>query len=519
MAHKAQLLRKWPFYVERSVKRRTTLGLYGTLFNSSHWTQSTIINISQTTGLSQSFISENSSFILPFFLAPYRILTYIIPQGWLVTLTLTLFTLTKVFLYFFVSYATLFIDPDFIYELSAFSCTSLITLPYITLYYILQGRNYLNNYLPLLERLSGNPKLYTSYDTAYNRKPFSSAELDLHLASNTIDQVKTQELIMPKSSIPLYLSLVRTLRLLNIYNQKNLDSHWGGTKFVTKPAQMLPLHSVFTRSESGVMASLARQSFRLTRPMFALKQKNTSSVALNWLGFWNVTLTNQLVKQTTVSVQESRWLLHNFPNSSNFYKNSNLFTASKSLISVSDARSRQLINPKINEFSLGQALFNGEGLKSSTLFTGHYNFFETGRFFLDARVYNFSGLTSHFSNLSKVLKTDAFDGETKRIAPRLLSSDSENTATLKLFEPWIPFKKVSRPVSLTNYNGTSKVFTYKHNFTKPYMATSSDLIFYELLNSTSTAPMNTSTTTTYVNFTLPVSSNQKLRFSKKLKYC
>ena len=224
---------------------------------------------------------------------------------------------------------------------------------------------------------------------------------------------------------------------------------------------------------------------------------------LTWVSFWDPSLTNNLLNKSIKFTQESRWLINNFPISSNFYSNTKAFTSAKLFISQPHRTSKKLNPYYITNYNLkstgNDSYSTSPKLNSSnSLTTNHFSFFETSRFFTDVRTYNSSGLSTYLlSNLPSLqlqrvnrLQTSAVLG---------LPTTSQNSP--QLLEPYTPhyFKGKSYD-QLSNYGATA----HTHKFLKPFIFTKSDLIFSEFLNTTSSSYDNQVGIISYVNLNIPI---------------
>lgn len=235
---------------------------------------------------------------------------------------------------------------------------------------------------------------------------------------------------------------------------------------------------------------------------------------LNWLGFWSPAITSNSVKKTTDSVQEGRWLVHNFPSTSNLYENSKLFTHSKLAISRIWAKSRQSSTYSVDRYKTKKGRqFLKLSNSSTTLNEQHFGFFETSRFFADARNYNLTGLTSYVSNLLYITYKSVMGTGKPKTNLRLKSQLTELARPI-LNEPYIVSntsgvygrRRGSKVISAPKLTGrySKPLSGHTHKGVKPFTATSSDLAFHEFINTTLiSAPLNGSTPVIYVNHTIP----------------
>jgi len=150
---------------------------------------------------------------------------------------------------------------------------------------------------------------------------------------------------------------------------------------------------------------------------------------------------------------------------------------------------------------------------STTLNEQHFGFFETSRFFTDARNYNLTGLTSYISNILYTTYQSAMNMCKPKENVRLSSQLTELARPI-LNEPYIvrtPGGVYGRPINskiISTPNSTTRYVkslpSHTHKSINPFTATSSDLAFHELINTTFSSPsLSSSAPNIYVNHTIP----------------
>ena len=149
---------------------------------------------------------------------------------------------------------------------------------------------------------------------------------------------------------------------------------------------------------------------------------------------------------------------------------------------------------------------------STTLNEQHFGFFETSRFFTDARNYNLTGLTSYISNILYTTYQSAMNMCKPKENVRLSSQLTELARPI-LNEPYIvrtPGGVYGRPINskvITTSNPTTRYVrslpSHTHKYVNPFTATSSDLAFHELINTPFVSSyLNISVPHVYPNYTL-----------------
>ena len=199
------------------------------------------------------------------------------------------------------------------------------------------------------------------------------------------------------------------------------------------------------------------------------------------LSLWQPFILGSSLGKATKSIQESRWLLNNFPSSSGLSLNTKKFTNAKlSVLYPNDLdKSKKSYSALVNRSLKPQVT---GGFIESKLGLGGYSLFEESRFFCDIRNYLFVNTKRSFTTLHTFIAGLSQD----TVYQIDLVSPNTNYIPL-LLEPYVPAGLVctgSTPYSLIT-NKIVQTGNYKQNFTKLYFFDKNDMYFIKLLNSTS----------------------------------
>lgn len=470
----SSLLRKWPFFIERSRKQRVTYARYGTVFNNSHWTQSSIFLIKEGFLQPSLPITEVFNSLLPrLFALPSFISWVLYPRGSQFISMLVGIVCLKFCVYGLLNLTTslssIVFDPDTTYE-------------FVLLW---QGLlEHTHTFILLVGYLVYG--LYTSSVKAY----FVKRKL--------IHNILNQQLISThnnKTTGFTNLLLHTTLKRVTYYTTL-LSLRYSN---VAPNTHLIEIFTVTTPclkglAEQTLSFSNSLASFKLTLSNYPLLTfpQTTKPFLLNWVSHWDEAFTNNSLLKITNTVQESRWLLSNFPTSNNLYVSTKRFTNTKLHVGQSDTSTQNTYGYLQLQFTSSNIDYKKLSLSKvySTLKTSHLNFFENSRFFIDLRFYN-------LLNLKKLLLGLFSQQQVSQPSELNLTPTTFNTTQTKpfLIEPYIPCSrtqaKIIPTLNLENdlISGVGSQSSYFNSRT--------DLLFFESINS------NHSSNTLTVNSTIP----------------
>lgn len=464
------LLRKWPFFIERSRKQRVTYARYGTVFNNSHWTQSSIFLIKEGFLQPSLPITEVFNSLLPrLFTLPSFISWFIYPRGSQFISVLVTAVCLKFCAYWLLNLTTnlssIVFDPDTTYELILLWQGLLEhTQAFILLLgYLVYGLSTSSIKTYSVKREFIHSIFNQQLVGTHNNKTTGYTNLLLH---TTLKRVT-------------YYTTLLSLRYSNIApNTYSIEIFTVTTPCIKGlAAQTLS----FTNSLASFKLILS------SYPLLTFPQ-TTKPLLLRWVSYWDEAFTNNSLLKITNTVQESRWLLSNFPTSNNLYASTKKFTNTKLHVGQSDTSPQNTYGYFQLQFTPSNVDYKALALSKiqSTLRTSHLNFFESSRFFIDIRFYN-------LLNLKKLILGLFPQQQISQPSELTLTPTTFNTTRTKplLIEPYIPCSrtqsKILAKIDLENdlISGVGSQSSYFHSRT--------DLLFFEFINSTlspNTFPVN-----------------------------